>query len=950
MNSLSILAEGAVTKATIAEEESRKTKGISQDLAAEKDLLLQRCSDLEAACKGPSKQQTIASRLVSLSEDVRIHKLATMQQRREIQVLRQEKKHLQNVLATMEADVEDLEEGQVRAETKNLLLDIPSDSTYTASSYPGGKGVGSKMGYQSQNKEQKTQKTGERGGGGGGLLDDTLDDYKRLRSDLLIFSEMEDEEGCDEKKDGSRSEPGRDSKSRKTQSNAQNSNDELFSNPENLENVPPEALIKKIEQLNSNLSTNRKDMSDLRLKSDRLQNALSECEAALQEMERHVTYYEGVMANEGLPDIKGNQRTQRMQHGQGQGGNSRNGKQNFTVEDQENMQEAATATMTSMRQLLDEKNRMIEKYREKLEDVRNDKRPKSAADRKADDLLERLTQDTLKNSDRRNGPNSTGDSGPGTSSGMNHPEAMHAQNRLLDQIEQADQLLNDKDRTIQQLEQKLLSQENQRERAEIRCGTGIKEMEAMKADMILLARQLQASESKYTAHTQKLLNDRVMSGPSATPLHSATSSIKPTAPAPIPDAVPDSLYRDVPDFDNRPKEPLEAKINDLQKSIKGKNEKIKGYRDVIIRLKEEFIKLEEDKAVAAAALKDKVAKSKIDNERDNYGSGQGRSRGRDNDAEEGGGGALGEQAMKELRGQIAALRDGLRLAKEDLEKARQTRERLNTARQAAQEESDRLESQVGRAEAQAAAAQEALVRTRKELEETRKREVRLRDKLKDFIDGESGSKVKDIKEAITRIEHLENETEVLRAQNLILRKASAAADRGDDTAERGDQSTYGRSTICYVLLFYSHTIFVFSLFLSGYRPGIYLVRLTMSSNSMRYKSFIFSENPHSISLVSCFTALGARVGRYGDPVSPMKKDPSGGQVLGYGAGKGNILGRGGDEGDRGRGRVVDKDGEAEERQEGKEGNDAFRQQLHNKWEGDKKTQKRSVTVFFISLS
>ena len=813
MNSLSILAEGAVTKATIAEEESRKTKGISQDLAAEKDLLLQRCSDLEAACKGPSKQQTIASRLVSLSEDVRIHKLATMQQRREIQVLRQEKKHLQNVLATMEADVEDLEEGQVRAETKNLLLDIPSDSSYTASSSAVGRGVGRAMAHQNENKGSshqivKTLNTRERGGGGeggGGLLDDTIDDYKRLRSDLLTFSEMEDEEGYDEKKDGSRSEAGRDSRNVKKLSNVQNSSEDFFSNPENLEKVPPEALIKKIEELNITLSRNRKDMSDSMLKSDRLQNALSECEAALQEMERHVTYYEGVMANEGLPDIKGNLRNQRVPQvqvlgqgqSQGQGGNGRNGKQNFTIEDQENMQEAATATMTSMRQLLDEKNRMIEKYREKLEDVRNEKRPKSAADRKADDLLERLTQDTLKNSDRRNSPHYSSDSGPGTSSGMNHPEEMHAQNRLLDQIEQADQLLNDKDRTIQQLEQKLLSQENQRERAEIRCGTSIKEIEAMKADMILLARQLQASESKYTAHTQKILNDRVMSNSGATPLHPATSSMNPTAPAAATglDAVPNSLNRDPPDFENRQKEPLEAKINDLQKSIKGKNEKIKGYRDVIIRLKEEFIKLEEDKAVAAAAIKDKIAKNKSDNEKDNNGPGQGRSRGRDNDAEEGGGGALGEQAMRELRGQIAALRDGLRLAKEDLEKARQTRERLNTARQAAQEESDRLESQVGRAEAQAAAAQEALVRSRKELEETRKREVRLRDKLKDFIDSESVSKVKDIKEAIVRIEHLENETEVLRAQNLILRKAAAAADRGDDTGERGDPSTYGRCTV-----------------------------------------------------------------------------------------------------------------------------------------------------------
>ena len=783
VNSLSILAEGAVAKATIAEEESSKIKGISQDLAAEKDLLLQRCSDLEAVCKGQSKQQTVASRLVSLSEDVRIHKLATMQQRREIQVLRQEKKHLQNVLATMEADVEDLEEGQVRAETKNLLLDIPSRSSFTSSSSALSDHKGKKNGIGNQNREYDYQvvKSENKGdsGGGGGILNDTIDDYKKLRGDLLSFSELEDEEGYDEKKDGSRTESGNHFRSRGGKSNMQSSMEFFFSNPENVKKIPPEDLIKKIEELNSNLSMSRKDAGELRLKGDRLQTALSECEGALQEMERHVTYYEGIMAQEGIPDIKGNQRVlslnQGQGQGQGQGQNGRKGKQNFTIEDQENMQEAATATMTSMRQLLDEKNRMIEKYREKLEDSRSEKRPKSAADRKADDLLERLTQDTSKNLERRNGPTSSGDSGLGTK----HPEDMYARNRLLEQIEQADQLLSDKDKTIQQLEQRLLSQENQRERAEIRCGTGIREMEAMKADMILLARQLQASESKYTAHTQKQLNDHLLSTP-------GPSAINPSTPTPGP--VPLAPYSDVPNFDSRPKDVLDMKIIELQKNIKGKNEKIKGYRDIIIRLKEEFIKLEEDRAVSAAALKDKIAKTKIDDERDNNGPGQGSRRGRDGDVAEGGGGALGEQAMKELRGQIAALRDGLRLAKEDLEKARQTREKLNSARQAAQEESDRLESQVGRAEAQAAAAQEALIRTRKELEETRKREVRLREKLKDVVDNEGSMKVKNIKEAASRIEQLERESEVLRAQNLILRKA-AAAEAVDSGEERVDQGT-----------------------------------------------------------------------------------------------------------------------------------------------------------------
>lgn len=98
---------------------------------------------------------------------------------------------------------------------------------------------------------------------------------------------------------------------------------------------------------------------------------------------------------------------------------------------------------------------------------------------------------------------------------------------------------------------------------------------------------------------------------------------------------------------------------------------------------------------------------------------------------------------------------------------------------------------MGRAEAQAAAAQEGLTRCRKELEETRKREVRLRDKLKEYLDtdgkgpGPGGRKVE---EALLRIEQLEREVEVLRTQNLILRK-SAATGGGDGD---GDGDVYGR--------------------------------------------------------------------------------------------------------------------------------------------------------------
>ena len=58
----------------------------------------------------------------------------------------------------------------------------------------------------------------------------------------------------------------------------------------------------------------------------------------------------------------------------------------------------------------------------------------------------------------------------------------------------------------------------------------------------------------------------------------------------------------------------ERKVVELTKTIKGKEEKIKGYRNMVVKLKEEFIKLEEERAVNA--LRDK-SKDK-DRDRDRY--------------------------------------------------------------------------------------------------------------------------------------------------------------------------------------------------------------------------------------------------------------------------------------------------------------------------------------------
>jgi DNA repair exonuclease SbcCD ATPase subunit len=97
VGALSELAEESLKTTWEYEERNRNLNGELQDCQAEKELLTQKCQDLEAVLNsdGKYKQQVLASRLVSLSEDVRSNKLVTLQQRRQINVLRQEKKHLQ---------------------------------------------------------------------------------------------------------------------------------------------------------------------------------------------------------------------------------------------------------------------------------------------------------------------------------------------------------------------------------------------------------------------------------------------------------------------------------------------------------------------------------------------------------------------------------------------------------------------------------------------------------------------------------------------------------------------------------------------------------------------------------------------------------------------------------------------------------------------------------------
>jgi len=642
VNELAAKAEESISKSVAAVEDSRRYQGIAEDAILERDLLSQRSQDLESLTKGNTKQNNIASRLIALSDEVRLNKLSVLQQRRQIQVLKEEKRHLQSLISTIEADVEDLEEGKILAETKNLL----GDAT---------------------NRNDEISKAHD-------SMDAVIQDYKNLNSNFLSLSSAQ---------------PTNSSKkplsATKLEIIVDNSADFEKEN-----DLGPEEYIKKIQALNDQLKISRKSASDNKLLSDKLNGQINELQMLLKDRESQLSFYEK-MPVEGSSNVNNtkydvNNRQFRMMR-----------------DEQEKLQEAASTTIGSLRALIDEKNRTIEKYRQKLESQGLDKKVKSNIDLKADKLLERLNSDSgqqINGTSSKN--NATNDIG-GASSGQNQ--------KLLDQIRDADELLQDKDHLITQLEQKLAIQNNQRERAEVRCGASIKEMEAMKNDMITLAKQLQLSEERCHQLAK-----------------SSVGSVKVVNTA---------------DGSNK-------QVQKLQNLLKVKDEKLKSYREIIVRLKDEFIKVEEERAIEATSN----SKSKDLNSNANQ--------------------AIGAEDIRELRSQIAALRDGLKKAKEELESARKNREKLSQARQAAQEEAERLEAQVGRAEAQASSAQESLQRCRKELEETRKKELRLRDKVKELM--ENVQNQNDNKSAEnpsgSKLEKLQIEIEVLKAQNQALRRAS----------------------------------------------------------------------------------------------------------------------------------------------------------------------------------
>lgn len=702
VDALAVQAEEAVNRAAECEDECRELKGKLEDLLAERYILEQRARDLEAVTKGKSKQQAIASRLIALSDDVRANKIAYLQQRRQVQVLRQEKRHLQSIISNIEADVMELEEGKVNAETKHILFDI----------------------------NEKTS----------GLSAEEEDEFSSAMLNLTVSEEPDLTHKRSQGRPQSASGTSHDdipqrpatayksSSERAAETGTELSLDMDMISPEK-KDITPDELYHKLKVAHGDLAAARRELSDFKLRAGALQTQLGDLEALLQERDGQVNYYERVLAEEGLPAVLLRNQNRRSQP-PGSGNGSR--PHRLMQDEQEKLQEAASATIGSLRALLEEKNRIIDKYRDRLEKGSGvPHHNKSRAERRADELLDRIAADETEEARaRRYGVALHPEV---FSTGIGHAseaERQHHQ-KLLQQIEQADSIISEKDRTLQQLEQRLLAESNQRERAEIRCGESIKEMDAMKEDMMLLLKQLQDSQA-LNAHLSKTTSTRAIVPPSDNP-----------------------------------------RLKELEKAVRAKEAKVQNYREALLKLKDEFMKTEE--AAAAEEVRHKA-----------------REAGEHGPAHK----EVNMEDMKALQRQVKMLQEGLRGAKEDVDKAHRSRERLVSEKKLAEEAALKCQEDTHKAEAQLANAQGAYHRLRRELEDSRKKEVRLKEKLKEALEGGGGAGKESVAKFREAIESLERENDLLKTQLAALKPSSGGgggkgAHSAAESKEDGGKSVGG---------------------------------------------------------------------------------------------------------------------------------------------------------------
>lgn len=399
-------------------------------------------------------------------------------------------------------------------------------------------------------------------------------------------------------------------------------------------------------------------------------------------------------------------------NGHGRSDNMSANQYKMMKQEQEKLTEASRLTLQSMKSIMEEKDRRIARLEEDKRDLMNE----ATVSRKSKSRATRNADALLEqlDEDEKRGPKVISKV-DGQSLFADDGGMGEQGKRLMEQIEKLSDDVEDRNGQISALNAKLAEVWNRYEAAESRCGEQILEIQRCRQDFVFMKNELLKKEERLR---------RLQGKPALTP----------NEPIPFED----------------------AKIMELTKKLNTSAKRCQDYKTIILGFKDKLQEVEEARAMEL--LSKGSDKENAVNRRSQEAS------------------AVSTEELKDMQSQITSLRNGLRQAKEDAEKSKQQRERLASARKKAQEEVERLETQVGRSESQAASTQQSLMRTRKELEESRKKEARLRDKLKELLESEGGAdKLKDLKASVARADKFEKDVEILRAQNLALRRAAEEA-------------------------------------------------------------------------------------------------------------------------------------------------------------------------------
>jgi len=239
-----------------------------------------------------------------------------------------------------------------------------------------------------------------------------------------------------------------------------------------------------------------------------LANRMDAVVSALQEHQRAIIFYEKQADQHSLEKIKlTTWGVSFTAPAQGQEGDRPLGMDRM---EEMRLQEAASTTINSLKQLIEEKNRIIARQERKLSEahlcnMRESKLNKAEIDRLTEKLF-RKNEDSIHQLKHAVLSLSKSELSEG---------GAYLSRRLMEQIEEATGIIAGKEETVRQLELKLRTANNQCERAEERCGAALAEQEKMKADLETLARQLQDAEERVL----DALKGRGLSGKAQVGLH-----------------------------------------------------------------------------------------------------------------------------------------------------------------------------------------------------------------------------------------------------------------------------------------------------------------------------------------------------------------------------------------------------------------------------------------------